>query len=391
MRTLSSINPIAIASCLVFCFACGKEDSGGGGGGTKLKGIGGDKSGKATAGWKVVSVKPHGRAPNAVVVTLKARKDVRVLPSDKAPPVTMPRQDHGAPTYRPFDHSDEGRMTFDVSELGSGKHEFTLTLTHHAMIGVKKQLTVTIERSGETKLVDSRFRGQRILECSGGHKCRVEFSLGALKVTGPAGTKVKFGSQTGTLSANEQLRVNLEPWPYLKGKTIAQIKAMKPSIPVELTFPDGKTASSTISGDELKPWSWAYTYYSYKEGGKKIEGEPAYNGKPRGLAHYGTVYGAPKTLAEIDLVATDKRKTDTKGCGVFKNKKKGSSRGYTLKRENKTVTVYDRRTGKQLHQKVFKAEFGRCPTVIGTKSESSLAEVPRDTIGGWLRGLVGKK
>jgi len=403
MNPASCIRFPVICLCTALLFGCGDEKPGAGGsGGPTVKRVSSPGSSSTTASnhadWKIVSVETEKKVADRLTVTLKGRKrrrqDGREVPlwvvvAKSAPPIQSKdsfKQSYGAPAgmvaYSPFDHLGNGSITFDVSKLGKGKHSFKLTIMDSKQQEHKKELKVEFTR-GQSQLFTKVGIGVDVT-CGGAQKCKGSFRDGRLTIHGAAGSKVKFGKQTGTLENDKFLKLKLDYWSYISGKSIAEIKALKLKIPFEISLPDGEKLTTVFEGRVVEPLAWGRGMLKWAKGGSKLPGEPAYRGKPRAMMHGSEFFGAPKHLHEVDLVTNGKSELDTKKCGTFKNSK-GETRTYSLERERLTLAVHDRRTGRLLKKKKLKAEFSNCPKSITKLSGELPKRVKSAVVDAWYR------
>ena len=382
--------PMSLLCCLLFAPAIGCGGEKNDGPQVTVIGAAGDE---AELDWEIVStsirsvVGADGQMDELEVV-IRAREDGTVLPSENAPPVTRPEKQIDGPKYRPFHYGgDEGKIYFDVSKVPSGPLSFELAVGHHTLFSKTKTLTVSVEVTRKTEIVQDKSGYSELRwQCTRPISCAIAIDGTSAVVTGPAGTTVTYGEESGTVEADKPLTLQLDKWSYIEGKTIAEIEALRLSVAFEMVLPDGMRFSKVVS-DQFFPWSWA-TEALQVPGGATLPGEPPHSGKPRAMYAHGDLYGNPTRLEEIDLIGFSKDQSEYRECGTYEDKTGKNAKDHSVQKRNVTVTVYDRRTGKQRHQRKFEGDFPACPDSITAVTETMWGEYDRTKVTAWLDTLL---
>lgn len=162
----------------------------------------------------------------------------------------------------------------------------------------------------------------------------------------------------------------------------ADVTTDKPSVklPMELVDDDGKwTGELSVSADVMEKWAMGIT-----RGPLLFDGESAGSGGKSTILVVGSTYtahGGPAVpLSKVDLIGVVSSKSRSYSSCRYKN---GLGRTKSVKRRSydKVATVYERRTGKRLGSKRFKAATPSCPSsvkateyVISKHADSKRAE-----------------
>jgi hypothetical protein len=110
--------------------------------------------------------------------------------------------------------------------------------------------------------------------------------------------------------------------------------------------------------------------------------------EPRALLFDGKVLGEWSSYDHIDLVAgLTKVAKEAGNCGSYKNTKTGEVVTIHKEARNHVYSVYDRRTGKLVKKREFRARPPACPTKIDPKEGVFSEADPADGLA-FLKSLV---
>lgn len=324
--------------------------------------------------------------PNLVNVSLTGVGGARVrVGKGTAPKLDEDKRDREG-GYVVFDkYSQFGYVTFDTKDSKPGVYRFELIVytddaeaTVPVEIAVGDQLTVV-------KNKDKRW----VLQCLGKKfACSGGFNYGKLTVTAPKGTVVALGEQSATVGAEGKAEIAYAIERHLS-QPIATLNTI--TLPLSLTFPNGKL-TTTLSAEVLQTERWPL-WWLQKTGkkGRTLPGEPAYNGKPRVMwAESHGYFGTPKVVHEVDLIAKYTTRTKKRSCGRFRARSGGKSVRYHVKAETEAWKIFDRRTGKRIASKTFRARYPKCPRTIRRGESADINYVSKKTSRAWLRSQLAK-
>ena len=208
----------------------------------------------------------------------------------------------------------------------------------------------------------------------------------------PKGTKIKFGTDEGTLGDSSYWSTLVD----IKGALLKQsLDDLKGPIDVELevsiTPPGAPTATIKLQRQDLKD-SLRFALLKARDGGVSFSADDEASGKPRGaavLASYSDLdfVGAAKVLKELDwiVVAEDQPQPRTSKSCAFKQ---GAT---TLKVFDANVTAYNRRTGEKLSSGVIKASE-ECPmfAMVNKQDNTTKNTVATKDVVAWARDALAK-
>jgi hypothetical protein len=98
------------------------------------------------------------------------------------------------------------------------------------------------------------------------------------------------------------------------------------------------------------------------------------------------LYGNPTVLRDVDLIAIRTSKTVEGSCGSYRGRD-GTTTTVEKNDYHKQVDVYDRRTGRRVSSRFFRAPPEPCPATIHAGSSVS-SFVPDGDIRAYLQGLL---
>lgn len=212
----------------------------------------------------------------------------------------------------------------------------------------------------------------------------------------PPGSEYEIGEQKGTVESNVYHLSKVDVRNKLGGYTVEELEKFDPELTLKLKLPDGRQGET-----KLPPVSFKY---SIKDILKKAENSPVLFGeepedpKPEDSLYWvdGLIgkefIGKAGKLNEIDFVAIMIKLSDDKGSKVCTGYKDNSGKAMpdiTLLFRETEVTIYNRRTGDVVEQKVFPPNTN-CPTLVfkaeGENTEES--SHPYAQIESWLRTMI---
>lgn len=160
-------------------------------------------------------------------------------------------------------------------------------------------------------------------------------------------------------------------------------------LPVSITTPDGGHREGTI--DLEGPRALLAWLQDLTEGPILLDGETAgpSNRKTVMVAtSSGTrVFGGPTTFAQIDLIALQTWQLREKECGPYVDDKGGNATTVKLSMSDVSIRMFDRRAGKQIGVKTFKAS-GVCPKTIFASSRGEDAFFDEEKIYAWAQTFL---
>jgi hypothetical protein len=190
---------------------------------------------------------------------------------------------------------------------------------------------------------------------------------------GKAKVEVDFGSAVERALATARIEGGKLQLPTVK-------------LPVSVRTPDGGELTTTIGFDgtrALRMW--------LQSGKHVLRGEPAV-ARPHKSAFLllgieERILGTPATFSDVDLLAIQKWVSREKRCGPYVNAKGGNETFVNLSLLDVMIQVSDRRTGKEIATKTFKADAA-CPRTIKASSSGETAVVDDDAITRWVASFV---
>ncbi|MFO0547367.1 MAG: hypothetical protein U0271_03205 [Polyangiaceae bacterium] len=208
---------------------------------------------------------------------------------------------------------------------------------------------------------------------------------------GEPGAQLEFGSQKFVVGDAGTVDVKLDLLPLIDKMDrarIAHFSYEEDKIPVQRRWPDGHSSNDTIETRDLV--SLAKKWLQSTESARFLTPPPS--GKPRGIYVDGIWLVGPflpetGPLGEVDLIATTKTKERSGGaCGPY-----GYNEVAPITKLDKTITVRDRRTGKQVAERTFPAKSEPCPSSVMSRGGvvSSITHQPDPkAIEAFLRSLL---
>lgn len=310
--------------------------------------------------------------PTGLVVSIKAHvmADVTLVEPKLAPKDAVIHRDGGGAFS----------MTIPTSALPAGA-ETTLRLRAQRPGKAEfAETTVTYTRGSECPfdMVADSADKVLVLKCEGiagaGWITRPKAGKLAIELTFPPGSSFLYDGKT-TTPADGKFTASIDAWPIIRALTPTQVALKESTNGVTTRFPFPVTVTSGGQTYELPfavPYSEfvhsAYEIYERAAKGKPglFPGEAAVaKGKPASsLFQSMAIVGDATRADEVDLVATTDSRVRTLSCGSFASAD-GTTRG-SVKAEmaDLVATVRDRRTGKKLGEKTFRAPDATCPDSI---------------------------
>lgn len=206
----------------------------------------------------------------------------------------------------------------------------------------------------------------------------------------PEGGEWSIGEQSGRTSA-AYTAIEVPVGDALGRRTFDALKQLDPERTLSLKLGDGRTGSTRLPTVDAR---YGVTQLLQKvENGPVRFGDEAPDPAPRDSLYWsygsGKFIGNSRTLAEMDLVLLTRRPSDPSGTRVCPGQGEGAP-PYTLRVLPTEATVYDRRTGEIVAQKVFPGE-DRCPRfAMPAPSGEADSLQPAERIEAWARPLVGR-
>ncbi|HEX2875636.1 MAG TPA: hypothetical protein VHP33_30500 [Polyangiaceae bacterium] len=208
----------------------------------------------------------------------------------------------------------------------------------------------------------------------------------------PKGTKVKFGTDEGTLGDGSYWSTLVDIKGALLKQSLDDLKGpIDVDLEVSITPPGAPTATVKLQRQNLKD-SLRFALLKARDGGVSFGADDEANGKPRGaavLASYSDLdfVGSAKVLKELDwiVVAEDQPQPRiSKSCAF----KQGAT---TLKVFDANVTAYNRRTGEKLSSGVIKAS-DECPmfAMVNKQDNTTKNTVATKDVVAWARDALAK-
>lgn len=211
------------------------------------------------------------------------------------------------------------------------------------------------------------------------------------------GTTWEIGGQRGTVDAKGLGEVTLEQGAALRALAPATLDEVDLGVRVVLTLPKGRSGSFPVPAlsfvSQVKNALEAVDKGPVRFGADEADEAAA-------LALDGAFFvdgltdrqfiGAAPTLAAVDLVALTQRLKESKGkkgC-EFQDRSTGKMVTVEINLVDTEVTLWDRRTGKQVEKHVFGPDE-ECPALTFTRpGESQDSYIPHDAIVAWLTQRV---
>jgi hypothetical protein len=284
-----------------------------------------------------------------------------------------------------FGHTKFGFVALDASGLKPGIHKVELIVyTDDAEATVPVEIAV-----GDQLVVTRNEHGGWMVSCLGKkYSCKGSFIYGKLRIEAPKGTVVTLGNQKATTDENGKAEIAIDMAAHLS-TPMAELDKL--SLPMSLTFPEGKL-ERVVGAAPLGAERWPSLWLSrIGKKGKKLPGEAAYTGKARAMWATGKgFYGDPKSVLEVDLIAKGSTSTRKRSCGRFRARSGGSTVRYYVKAETERWKVIDRRTGKRIASKTFRARFPKCPRTITRGESADVNYANQEAIKAWLTKAFNK-
>jgi hypothetical protein len=280
----------------------------------------------------------------------------------------------------PLDVEQKGdlfELKCDLRTLKGGSHDLVIEFTDQDKKLPTEQLEAHVVK--EARLEFSR-RGLAF-KCPK-DKCKGEFDsdYNVLRVEAEVGTVVTLGGARETVAADAYTGNHANV--VAQGTPPAatdKIEASKTGLPISIKLPDGTTIH-----DELKlSASTMIQLTADTVIGKGLRFGPGDEdgGKPDTLVLAGDttkVWGKGTTWGDVDLVASVKWTVRTKSCGDYRGSG-GATRRITNEARDALITVYNRRTGKEVGSKNLTVTMPACVksisgTYSGVEKRADLAE-----------------
>jgi hypothetical protein len=230
--------------------------------------------------------------------------------------------------------------------------------------------------------------GASVIACRGA-RCSGTFNeREGLTLVVPARSTVRLGPTQRDAIAEGPLRVAV-PWDELLASTPTRtVFERDGALPLELrvSVPGAPTLTARLmlSARALR----AHLFRQWRPGQPLLlAGEvPSGAGRSTLVAEHGEVFGAPRTLRDVDLVVFYREGVETKVCRYVVAPRE--RRTMIVRREFASLSVYERRTARALGTKLFQAEFPRCPDVY-SEGAGPTAALDHELVRAWLRRFVG--
>lgn len=208
----------------------------------------------------------------------------------------------------------------------------------------------------------------------------------------PKGTKIKFGTDEGTLGDGSYWSTLVDIKGALLKQSLDDLKGpIDVDLEVSITPPGAPTATVKLQRQDLKD-SLRFALLKARDGGVLFGADDEASGKPRGaavLAGYSDLdfVGSAKILKELDwiVVAEDQPQPRiSKSCAF----KQGAT---TLKVFDANATAYNRRTGEKLSSAVIKAS-DECPVfaMVNKQDNTTKNTVASKDVVAWARDTLAK-
>jgi hypothetical protein len=203
----------------------------------------------------------------------------------------------------------------------------------------------------------------------------------------PRGTRVKLGSEEGTLGDGSFWSTLVDIKPVVLKQSLEDLKGpIDLELDVSITPPGAPAATTKLQKQNVKE-SLRFALLKARDGGVSFGANDVADGKPRGaavLAGYSDLdfVGGAKVVQELDWVVVAENQAaprTTKSCTF----KEGPT---TLKIIDANVVAYDRRSGEKVGEQVIQAS-SECPMIafVDKHDKSTKNTVaPRDVVA-WAR------
>lgn len=277
------------------------------------------------------------------------------------------------------------KVKLEAGSLPAGESEITLSLNAEGYRGL---YSLPVKVKMPPRLTGSGAR----LWVSGGQGS-VELKDGMIKVVGEKGTKVTVGAQEVTVTGASQ-QTPLDIVALVENKKVSELKSAAAKVPVNFTLSDGTKLTGEL---EVYPVEVTKALSQKLQGamkgpvtfGKGDEAPP----KPRALADVTgsslTLYGDGPGVRSIDLVADGDYTTRTSSCGTYRNTATGVVVSIGREMNDKKYTIYERRTGKVVGSRFFRAPLPECPQTL--TQEQTVSSYPDSAqMEAYLESLVKK-
>jgi hypothetical protein len=278
------------------------------------------------------------------------------------------------------------KIKLDANALPAGESELKLSINAEGFRGLY-DLTVKVKMP--PKLTGS---GSRLWVT--GRQGSVEVKDGSIKVDGEKGTKVTVGSQEITVTGAAAQQTPLDVVALLEKKKASELASANAKVPVVLTYADGTklTGELQLYGAEIGKALGLKLKGAMKgpvSFGKGDEAPP----KPRAIVDITgstfKLYGDGPGPKAIDLVADSDFITRTSSCGTYRNSVTGVIVSIGREMNDQKYTIYERRTGKVVGSRFFRAPLPECPETL-TQEQTVTSYVDSSEVDAYLQTLVGK-
>jgi len=208
----------------------------------------------------------------------------------------------------------------------------------------------------------------------------------------PAGTKVKIGSEQGTVSPSGYFSTMVDIKPAVIKQPLLDLKApVELDLDLSLEVPGAQPVTTKLQKQDVKD-GVRFALLKARDGGLTFGPGDEAAAKPRGVAvlsGYSDLefLGSAQTLLEVDWVAIaedQKQPRATKQCQF----KEGAS---TLKLFDSSAVIVERRSGKVVAEQTLKAS-DECPmfALVDKSDNSTKNSVAQKDVVAWARAELAK-
>jgi len=222
--------------------------------------------------------------------------------------------------------------------------------------------------------------------------CKGVVAGGVLSATGcPVGTRFTLGTATTTsTSATVSLSVDLSERISGLPATLDTAKPLRIPMPLSVALPGGKTYSTTFEATGLEQ-QVRDRIASVSKGGVSL-GALDKKGTRHGAVliegRKWTLSGDAQLAREIDLVAyREEGGSRTSSCGNYTQRSTGKTQTLSLSLSDATATLYDRRSGRVVAKRTFRAT-GSCGDTAAAAAGGFSASVDDRDIQKWMSGYL---
>lgn len=266
-----------------------------------------------------------------------------------------------------FDEDSTDPQTYHVSASHRDEPKVKLPVIKELFKTKERKVEKDFDVTAPWKFDGGRCRGT-------GPKCTVSLDYsGNLKVTAPDGTKITWGKAAATVAGgNAQLGLGDDVLFTVPVSVLHEPQGgAGVTVPYTLTFPTGQTAtgSTDVARKLLQERIVARLRPVEKGTGVAFPGDDAAPEKPRAAFYMyrKRLFGEAQRLSDVDLIVVTDDKTRTSSCGTY-TASSGSSISYSITYYDENIKLVDRRTGRVVSQRFFRAPPERCPTSFSAKA-----------------------